>query len=417
VTTTLHTADLVVPVSSPPIPNGAVVVDGAAIVGVGGLEEMRAAHPAGKVTRWEGTMVPGLVNAHTHLQYTSFATVGASRHASYVHWSEAFVQEYDLRRGEDWGTTARAGIEQGLRAGVTAYGDVVTDVAAMTALSDSGVAGVAYYEIIGVPLEKWQEEVKDRVTAILTSTPTSVEFRVGLSPHTPYTVDEPVLIDAADLARRLGVRLHVHLAEVDSEDDYYRTGTGPLVERITMRVGRPWSVVAQGGSGMGAAEYARHCGLVGPDSHMAHGVYLDEEGREILDRAGTYVALCPRSNLTVGGESPPVADYLRENRRIAVGTDSLGSSQSLDLLEDVSLLAELAAEGGYDRPDLEERLLHAATQGGAAALGLEDVVGSLEPGKRADFAVFAVGSVSELVSGGSGTCVGTVTGGATRWRG
>jgi aminodeoxyfutalosine deaminase len=415
--TTLHTADLVVPVGSPPIPDGAIVVDGAAIVAVGGLEEMSAAHPKAEVTSWEGTIVPGLVNAHTHLQYTSFATVGASRHASYVHWSEAFVQEYDLRRGEDWGTTARAGIDQGLRAGVTAYGDVVTDSAAMTALSDSGVAGVAYYEIIGVPSERWQDEVRDRVTAILTSTPTSAAFKVGLSPHTPYTVDEPVLIDAADLARRLGVRLHVHLAEVDSEDDYYRTGTGPLVERITMRVGRPWSVVAQGGSGMGAAEYARHCGLVGRDSHMAHGVYLDDRGREILDEAGTYVALCPRSNLTVGGNPPPIADYLRENRRIAVGTDSLGSSQSLDLLEDVSLLAELARDGGYDRPDLEERLLHAATLGGAAALGLDEVVGSLEPGKRADFAIFAVGSVPELVTEGSGTCVGTVTGGATRWRG
>jgi len=415
--TTLHTADLVVPVGSPPVPDGAVVVDGDTIVAVGRFEDLISAHPAAEVTRWQGTIVPGLVNAHTHLQYTSFATVGASRHASYVHWSEAFVQEYDLRRGEDWGTTARAGIDQGLRAGVTAYGDVVTDLAAMTALSDSGVAGVAYYEIIGVPLEKWQDEVRDRVTAVLTSTPTSAEFRVGLSPHTPYTVDEPVLIDAADLARSLGVRLHVHLAEVDSEDDYYRTGTGPLVERITMRVGRPWSVVARGGSGMGAAEYARHCGLVGPDSHMAHGVYLDERGREILDEAGTYVALCPRSNLTVGGEPPPITDYLRENRRIAVGTDSLGSSQSLDLLEDVALLAELASDGGYDQPDLEERLLHAATLGGAAALGLEDVVGSLEPGKRADLAIFAVGSVSELVTAGSGRCVGAVTGGVARWGG
>lgn len=410
----LHTADLVVPVSSPPMPRGAVVIEGETIVALGSLADMLAAHPSAEVTTWEGTLVPGLVNAHTHLQYTSFASVGAGRHQSYVHWSEAFVQEYDLRRGEDWAVTARAGIAQGLRAGVTAYGDVVTDVEAMTALSDSGVAGVAYFEIIGVPLERWDEEVRQRVTDILTSTPTSSAFRVGLSPHTPYTVDEPVLVDAADLARSLGVRLHVHLAEVDSEDAYYRTGTGPLVDRIIMRVGRPWSVVARGGSGMGAAEYARACGLLGPDTHMAHGVYLDREGREILDRSGTYVALCPRSNLTVGGDPPPIADYLRENRRIAVGTDSLGSSQSLDLLEDVALLAELAAKGGYAEADLEDRLLEAATLGGAAALGLDQVIGSLDPGKRADFAVFAVGSVPDLVRRGGGNCVGTVTAGSIR---
>lgn len=413
--TVLHTAPLVVPVSRSPIADGAVAVDGDTITLVGTRDDLAAAYPDAEVREWVGTLVPGLVNAHTHLQYTSFARVGAERHPSYVHWSESFVQEYEARRHEDWAATARAGIEAGLRAGVTAFGDVVTDEVAMTALADAGVSGVAYYEIIGVPQETWQEEVKERVTTILTSTTTSAAFRVGLSPHTPYTVDEPVLIDAASLARRLGVRLHVHLAEVDSEDAYYRTGTGPLVDRIMMRVGRPWSVVARGGSGMGAAEYALHCGLLGPDSHMAHGVYLDEVGREILDRAGTYVALCPRSNLTVGGDPPPVADYLRENRPIAVGTDSLGSSQSLDLLEDVALLAELAGDAGYEEADLEDRLLRAATLGGASALGLEDVVGTLESGKRADFAVFDVDSVGTLVRAGAGSCLATVAGGMIRW--
>jgi len=413
--TVLHTAPLVVPVSRPPIVDGAVAVEGDTIARVGTRDDLVAASPDAEVREWEGTLVPGLVNAHTHLQYTSFARVGAERHPSYVHWSESFVQEYEARRGEDWAATARAGIEAGLRAGVTAFGDVVTDEMAMTALADAGVAGVAYYEIIGVPLETWQADVKERVTTILSSTPTSAAFRVGLSPHTPYTVDEPVLIDAASLARRLGVRLHVHLAEVDSEDAYYRTGTGPLVDRIMMRVGRPWTVVARGGSGMGAAEYARHCGLLGPDTHMAHGVYLDGVGREILDRAGTYVALCPRSNLTVGGDPPPVADYLRESRPIAVGTDSLGSSQSLDLLEDVALLAELARDAGYEEADLEDRLLRAATLGGASALGLEDVVGTLDPDKRADFAVFDVDSVPSLVREGAGACMATVAGGAVHW--
>lgn len=414
---TLHTADLVVPVASPPITDGAVVVEEGTIVAVGTTKEMSAAHPSAEVSHWEGTLVPGLVNAHTHLQYTSFTSVGASRHASYVHWSEAFVQEYDLRRGEDWAATARSGIEQGLRAGVTAYGDVVTDVAAMTALSDSDVAGVAYYETIGVPMERWESEVEQTIVAVLTGTPTTASFRVGLSPHAPYSVDEPVMSAAAALARRLGIRLHTHLAESDTEDAYYRTGTGALADRIVMRVGRPWSVVARGGSGMGTAEYARAWGLLGPDCHVAHGVYLDADGRGLVDETGTYVALCPRSNLTVGIDPAPVAAYLAEGRRIAVGTDSLGSSQSLDLLADVALLAELAVDGGYDRPDLEERLLHAATLGGAAALGLGDVLGSLEPGKRADFAVFAVGSISELVTKGSGTCVGTVAAGTTRWRG
>lgn len=412
---TLHSAPLVVPVSRPPIVDGVVAVAGDTIVEVGSLDTVARVYPDAEVIEWNGTLVPGLVNAHTHLQYTSFVSVGANRHPSYVDWSERFVQEYEARRDEDWASTARAGLSAGVRAGVTAYGDIVTDPEAMTAISDAGLAGVAYYEIIAVPMETWEAEVRDQVTEILRSTPMSAWFRVGLSPHTPYTVDEPVLIDSAKLARQLGVRLHVHLAEVESEDAYYRSGTGPLVERITLRVGRPWSVAARGGSGMGAAEYARHCQLIEADSHMAHGVYLNAGEREILDRAGTYVALCPRSNLTVGGDPPPVADYLRERRLIAVGTDSLGSSQSLDLLDDVALLAQLAEDAGYDDVDLEDRLLRAATLGGATALGLEGVIGSLDRGKRADFAVFDVGSVGALVRRGAGNCVATVAGGVVRW--
>lgn len=411
----LHTARLVVPVVGPPIVDGAVLVTDDEIGAVGPRSALEADHPHATGREWEGVLIPGLVNAHTHLQYTSFTAVGAQRHQSYVDWSERFVQEYEARNDEDWAATARAGVEEGLRSGVTAYADIVTDATAMTTLSEAGVSGVAYYEIIGVPMERWEDEVRDHVESILESTPTSDTFHVGLSPHTPYTVDEPVLIDAASLARRLGVRLHVHLGEVDSEDAYYRTGTGPLVDRITMRVGRPWTVVARGGSGMGAAEYARHCGLLGPDSHMAHGVYLGHEGRELLHKSGTYVALCPRSNVTVGGDPPPIADYLGERRLIAVGTDSLGSSQSLDLLEDVALLARLAIAGGYERPDLDDLLLEASTLGGASALGLSGTIGSLQPGKRADFAVFDVDSVTALVREGAGSCSATVAGGVVRW--
>lgn len=410
----IHTADLVVPVSSPPITHGAVVVDGESIVAVGKADGMKPRYPSAEIVAWEGVLVPGLVNAHTHLQYTSFAAVGATRHTSYVDWSEAFVQEYETRSGEDWAVTARAGIELGLQAGVTAYGDVVTDASALTALADSGVAGVAYYEVIGVPIERWESELCQHVTDLLTSTQVTDSFRIGVSPHAPYSVDEPVMKAIAELAGRLGVRIHTHLAESDTEDDYYRTGTGALADRIVKRVGRPWSVVARGGSRLGAAEYARQCGVLGPTTHVAHGVYLDRRGRQVLDDLGTYVALCPRSNLTVGGDPPPIADYLLENRPIAVGTDSLGSSQSLDLLADVALLAELAIAGGYDSPDLDDRLFHAATLGGATALGLDDVIGSLEPGKRADFAVFDVDTLPGLVRHGAGTCVGTVTAGRRR---
>ncbi|HJR91776.1 MAG TPA: amidohydrolase family protein [Acidimicrobiia bacterium] len=418
--TTIHTASAVVPVAGPPLFEGAMAVRDGIIDGVGSRDKILAAHPRAEVIDWDGVMIPGLVNAHTHLQYSSFVEVGSTQHPTYVKWSERFVDEYEAREGEDWAATARQGVEEGIRSGTTCFADIVTDREALGVLAEEGVPGVAYFEMIGVDLAAWESRVEREVTEILTSS-SDDHVRLGLSPHAPYSVDEPVLKAAAALARRLGVRLHVHLAESDTEDSYYRTGTGALAERVTLRVGRPWSVLARGGVGMGAAEFARSCGLLGPDSHMAHGVYLDREGRRILSDAGTYVALCPRSNLGVGIDPPPVADFLTEGAPFAVGTDSRGSSPSLDPMADVALLRQLAVDGGYRGDDLDRRLLEAATIGGATALGLDHLVGTLEPGKRADFAFFEVDPRPErveraVVEGAAGNCIATVVAGRVRHR-
>jgi cytosine/adenosine deaminase-related metal-dependent hydrolase len=416
---TVHVAGAVVPIAAPPIAGGAVAVAGDAIAAVGQRDAVLAQHPRAEVREWDGVITPGLVNAHTHLQYTSFGAVGGQPYPTYVGWAERFVEEYRARAGEDWRATALAGIEAGLRSGTTCFADVVTDVEAMDVLVAAGVAGVAYYEIIGTDAEQWATGVEALVRDVLTTAPRTAHAGVGLSPHAPYSVSLPVLEASTALTRRLGLRIHTHLAEIDSEEELYRTGTGVWAERVRARVRPPWPLLAGGGSGLGAAELAERYGLLGRDCHVAHGVHLDEAARHRLAATGTYVALCPRSNLTVGAGPPPIAAYLREAVPFAVGTDSLGSTGSLDLLADVALLRRLAAEGGYQEPDLDRRLLHAATAGGAAALGLDGVLGALAPGRRADLAVFAVDPEPEhveraLVESGAGTCVATFTAGRRR---
>jgi cytosine/adenosine deaminase-related metal-dependent hydrolase len=171
---------------------------------------------------------------------------------------------------------------------------------------------------------------------------------------------------------------------------------------------------------MGTAEFASRLGLLTANCHIAHGIYLDRAGRAMLAASGTVPALCPRSNLSLGQRPPPIADYLRERVPFAIGTDSLGSSQSLDPLDDVALLRTLAADADYDHPDLDERLLEAATLGGARAMGLDHLLGSIDIGKRADLAVFdiqanAAGAERTLVSAGGSHCIATIAGGRVRW--
>jgi cytosine/adenosine deaminase-related metal-dependent hydrolase len=141
----------------------------------------------------------------------------------------------------------------------------------------------------------------------------------------------------------------------------------------------------------------------------------------MLRERGVSVALCPRSNAVIGLAPPPIADYLREGNAIAVGTDSLSSSPSLNVLDDVNALFRIAREQGYAEPDLHARLFAAATLGGATALGIGGSAGDLRAGSRADLAVFPVQShdpadaLAELVENGSPHALATIVAGRQRW--
>lgn len=146
--------------------------------------------------------------------------------------------------------------------------------------------------------------------------------------------------------------------------------------------------------------------------------------RALLRARGTSVALCPRSNRVIGLDPPPVAAYLREGSAISVGTDSLSSSPSLDLMADVMELYEIARAQGYAKADLHERLLAAATLGGAHAMGLDIGArrwGYLAVGTVADLAFFDVTSrderdtLAELVEAGAGKVAATFIEGSLRW--
>ena len=215
------------------------------------------------------------------------------------------------------------------------------------------------------------------------------------------------------------MRIHSHVGESSVEATLYDHGNRDVLE-IYGDMRDEFALIRSGGAGLSTARYAESIGLLGGDSHLAHGIYLDRWDRDLLRETGTLVSLCPRSNRVIGLDAPPVAGYLSEGHEIAIGTDSLSSSPSLDLLGDVAALAELAHAQGYREDDLHHRLLDAATAGGSRVLGRHDL-GALRPGMRADLAVFdvAVGDdVPEraLVERGEGSCTLTVIGGRVRHR-
>ena len=422
---TLHSAPIVLPVSAEPIGDGAVLVDGDRVAAVGQRAELLAAYPGVRERAWSGVLTPGLVNAHAHLQYTDFEELNALNEPFHV-WIGKLVAKRSSFTDAMWSESTRRGLHMMLRSGITSVADIVTDPAGvLPPTARSGIGGVSYIEVVFEDARSWSESGRTRLLESLGSGPAG--RALGVSPHTPYTVASAVFADCVAIARDKGLRLHPHVAESPAESEYVLTGSGPFAETMT-RVGKSMELIRDGGSGLSPVQFLDKLGVFGSDMHAAHCVHCDPADRDVLRSRGVYAALCARSNKILQSGQPPVADYLRENSPFGIGTDSLASTPSLDLLEEAAALRALAASQGYDAGGLDRRIFEAATLGGAGAMGLGDV-GRLEPGSRADIAVFAVpgfesaapeaayGALLDAAGAGQHKCLGTILGGTIVHRG
>ncbi|HEX4428734.1 MAG TPA: amidohydrolase family protein [Frankiaceae bacterium] len=367
----LHAAPWVVPIDGAPIREGGVLVEGGQIVAVGPAGELGAR--ATSVREYASVLMPGLVNAHAHLQYgPSFADLAGGGQA-FPEWLLQMNQRRATMSDDGWRAEVSSSWSMAYASGTVAVADIVTNVAAL----DVAVPGVRYLESVALASQAWPAE-QQRLDPILAGWSDT-----GLSPHTLYTIGTAVLRGSIELARQTKRRLHPHLAETADEEQFVRHGDGPLAV---------WEFAAElrgSGSGRSPAEYLDSLGGLGEDVHVAHGTHLSEADRALLRSRGTAVALCARSNAILRAGVPPVAALLREGSPIAVGTDSLASTPDLDLLAEARALAAAATGQGYTEGDLAARILQACTAGGAYAIGRPDL-GVLAPGATAALAHVSV---------------------------
>jgi cytosine/adenosine deaminase-related metal-dependent hydrolase len=405
---TIHTAPVVVPIVSEPIKDGAVAVEGDRIVDVGRRADVARRYPSARTREWPGILTPGLVNAHAHLEYSDFADLATSG-LPFPDWIRVLTGRRSSFTPAMWRESARRGIHQMLRTGTTAAADIATGADALGVTAKSGLAGITYIEVVGADDEVWRSFARGRLEAELDSAPAGRS--TGVSPHTLYTLSLRAFSEATQLARARGLRLHPHLAETSEEAEFILAGTGRFAE-VAERFGWEMELIRDGGSGGSPAKQLAALDALGPDVHVAHGVHCDGADRALLKEHDTYVALCPRSNKILEAGEAPIADYLGEGNPIALGTDSLASTPSLDLLEDARAAREIAIRQGYEENDLDRRLFEAATRGGARAMGVDDV-GVLQTGARADLAAFDAPTEGDPYAAllATGTCIGTVLAG------
>ncbi|MBD0330429.1 MAG: amidohydrolase family protein [Thermoleophilia bacterium] len=361
-------ADWVLPIEGEPIADGAVVVEDGRIAAVGPAAEL------GEGERFEDSVVvPGFVNAHSHLEYAVYAGFGDG--LDFAEWILVHIERKARIGWEEHVANARAGAAECLRSGITTVGDASFSGAAAVACAELGLRALVYLEVFGGPeqLATRFEPARKRITPFL-----SDRVRLGISPHAPYSVT-PELYAAC---LELGLPVATHLAESEDEHRWLTSGTGPW-ERFADALPPPL--------GTTGIRHLAARGTLSPRVTAAHCVTVDDDELALLAASDVAVAHCPRSNALLGCGVAPLAALRGAGLRVGLGTDSPASAVSFDMFDELraAVLGERARARRADALTGAEAL-ELATLGSARALGLDGEVGSLIPGKRADLTVVSL---------------------------
>jgi cytosine/adenosine deaminase-related metal-dependent hydrolase len=362
-------ADWVLPVEGEPIRDGAVAVSGGRITAVGPASEL------GDGERFaESVIMPGLVSAHSHLEYAVYAGFGDG--LPFPPWLALHVER---KRRIGWAemlASARLGAAECLRSGITTVADYSFSAAGAAACAELGLRAIVYLEVFGAQAEGAREQFEAKLERV--EGHVSERVRLGVSPHAPYSCS----LDVYEWCRSLGLPVGTHLAESVAEGQWLVEGRGQFAALS--------DVVVDPLGETGIRALAQR-GLLGPDVLAAHCVHVDAEEIGLLAEHRVGVAHCPRSNAMLGCGIAPLAELLAASDRVGLGTDSPASTPPFDAfaeLESAVLFARLRA----GRPDAlsASEALELATLGAARSLGLDAEIGSLVPGKRADLAVVSL---------------------------
>jgi cytosine/adenosine deaminase-related metal-dependent hydrolase len=364
-----YTADWVLPVGEDPIEHGGVAVEDGRIVAVGPAEELEGERREFD----EAVIVPGFVNAHSHLEYAAYAGFGDG--LAFIPWLELHLERKGRIGWEEFIAVARMGAAECLASGVTTIADASYSGAAAVACDELGIRALVYLEVFRSPedLETRFTPNRERIEPHL-----SERVRLGISPHAPYTCS----LELYEACSELGLPMVTHLAETGAEREWLTAGRGPIAH-VSEDLPPPL--------GTTAIRALAKAGLLQAELVAAHCVKVDADEIELLARHDVAVAHCPRSNALLGCGIAPLRDLIDANLRVGLGTDSPASTPSFDMFEEMRA-AVYAARARAERPDAlsAAEALELATLGSARALGLEDEVGSLAAGKRADLAVVSL---------------------------
>lgn len=395
--TKLYAARWVLPISSAVIEDGAVAVEDARIVAVGARAALAAEFPEASVEDFgAAALLPGFVNCHSHLELTAMRGYLEREEREFSAW----LKKLTLARAErmtpdDLHVSAAWGAVEAARAGVTCVGDASAEASlSLRALVDVGLRGIVYQEAFGPDARLAREQFEklcDKIASLRVDENSLA--RLGVSPHAPYTVSAPLLELITELAVKEELPLMMHAAESEAESELMLKGRGTFASNLARR-GIEWRA-----PGVSTIQYLAAVGVLRARPLLAHCIRVDEADILTIKQWDARVAHCPKSNAKFGHGRAPLASFVGNNLKVGLGSDSVASNNTCDLLEEARFAALMSRAGDGALSGLmmsAEQALFLATLGGARALGLEDEIGSLEIGKQADLAIVSLSGVHQL---------------------
>ncbi len=340
------------------------VVEGTqTILGFAKLEMLQVQFPEARVQRLGRVILPRPVNAHTHLDLSSVPF----KALPYPRWIPEHVMQNMALRGLE---AAKIGLNHLKNSGIGAFGDIVAREEVMDfLLTQTDLPGVAYWEVLSADPSKADEIMTATVERVRRWRKLERQVKLGLSPHTPFTVSSKLLQRLAEFARLEGLPLQIHVSEHPSELELFKTGTGALTAFLK-NVNAPPLETSWGRTpspALSPIKYLAELRVLEAKPTLIHAVNVSEEDVRIIAQYGCTVVSCPRSNEALECGSIPWKLFAKHGVELALGTDSSASGGSLDIREEASAALRLL------EVDLKQ-VVRWVVKGGYRALGLKPPV-------------------------------------------
>ena len=380
-------AEHIIPVTSEPIDDGAVLVRDGRIVEIGGAQRMKSRYPQEEVRDFgQSANMTAFVDCHTHLEYTVLR--GIVHDVPYAEWLAMEHAKADMMSRDDRYDSALVGCMEMLSGGVTTVADFTSTGASCEAVYDMGLRSVVYRSVGAPEKAKVDSAIEAAVNDVRSWRETSDADRVtiGIAPKALHACHPTVFSKVNAIAEEMGLPVAMHVAGSYEELRYIRDGATPLSVRgisggNDSLTDRPMWLP----TGVTPVNYALNWDAFNSKDVLAvHCVHVDDMDISKLKEHDVAIAVCTRCNAQLGMGLAPLHKFLQAGIRVGLGTDSPAATDSADMFTEMRLGMLIHRSVYRDEFLSAATMLELATIGGARALRMDDEIGSLEPGKRAD---------------------------------